>query len=72
MTPTQSPTKRLISQREACARTSLSRTAIWLRVKAKTFPKPVRLGDGSRIAYVESEIETWIEQQIAHRDEVAA
>ncbi|MER9309799.1 AlpA family phage regulatory protein [Mesorhizobium australicum] len=50
----------------------MSRTAIWLRVKAKTFPKPVRLGDGSRIAYVESEIETWIEQQIAHRDEVAA
>ncbi len=60
--------KRLISQREAIARTSLSRTAIWLRVKSKTFPQPVKLGDGTRIAFVEQEIDEWIEACIASRE----
>jgi prophage regulatory protein len=59
---------RLINQREACQRTSLSRTAIWKRVKSGAFPKPVPLGDGTRIAWVEGEVDQWIEAAIARRD----
>jgi prophage regulatory protein len=65
--------KRLISIREACSLTSLSRTSIWLKVKSKAFPQPVRLGaDGGRKAFVAAEVESWIDQQIAARDKEAA
>lgn len=64
---------RLVSIRDACAMTSLSRTSIWLKVKSKSFPQPLKLGaDGSRKAFVASEVEAWIDQQIAARDSEAA
>ncbi len=46
------------------SRTGLSRSTIYLRVSTGTFPKPVSLG-GRAVAWVESEIEDWIEAQIA-------
>ncbi len=40
---------------------------LWRLRKAGKFPKPIKLG-GQRIAYVEAEIDAWIEQRIAERD----
>jgi len=48
------------------ARTGLSRSTIYLRVAAGTFPAPIKLGCGARaVGWVEAEIEHWLSQQIA-------
>ncbi len=61
----------LISIKDACHLTSLSRTSInnW-RAKGM-FPKPVELGE-KRICFVRAEVENWIAQRIAERDQEAA
>ena len=61
---------RLISIRQACAITSLSRTTLWKKVKDGAFPKPVDL-DCNRKAFLASEIEVWIEERLAERDHAA-
>jgi prophage regulatory protein len=45
-----------------------SRTHIWRLVKAGHFPKPLKLGTGSRNAWVEEEIDALIAAKIAERD----
>ena len=45
------------------ARTGLSRSTIYGRAAAGSFPKPVRLGVGA-IGWIESEIDAWIREQI--------
>ncbi|CAN7369071.1 helix-turn-helix transcriptional regulator [Aminobacter ciceronei] len=66
---------RLISIKEACRLTSLSRSSIFLKSKAGKFPKPLRLSgddDGARKAFLLSEVEAWIAEKIAVRDQEAA
>ncbi|WP_461431947.1 helix-turn-helix transcriptional regulator [Hoeflea alexandrii] len=65
----QSPA--LVSLRDVCSMTSLSRTAINQRRAAGIFPQPVPLGD-RRIAFVRSEVEAWIRERIASRQQDAA
>ncbi|MFC3725460.1 helix-turn-helix transcriptional regulator [Neoaquamicrobium sediminum] len=62
----------LLSIRETCSRTTLSRTTLWQKVKRGEFPKPIGLGDGIRKAFVASEVDAWIAARVAERDEVAA
>ncbi len=44
---------------QVMARTGLSRTTIWRRVRAGTFPAPVQLGENS-IGWPASEITAWL------------
>ena len=53
---------RLIRAAEVYDRTALSRASVWRRVREGTFPKQVTLGY-NRIAWVESDIDAWIEAQ---------
>lgn len=46
------------------ARTTLSRSTIYERVKAGTFPSPINLG-GNAVGWIESEIDAWIADRIA-------
>ena len=59
-------TKRFLSKSEVRDRVKLSYTEIARRVKAGTFPKPIRLGTHrtSRTVWLESEIDAWIDDQI--------
>ena len=50
---------------------SYSKLHLWRMEKAGKFPKRVPIGAG-RYAYVESEIDDYIEQKIAARDGAAA
>ena len=50
---------RLITAREVCARSTLSRTTIWRLVRAGELPAPCRLTP-TRIAWRESEILAWM------------
>jgi prophage regulatory protein len=45
------------------SRTGLARSTIYLRISQGIFPKQISLG-GRAIGWVESEIETWLSNQI--------
>ena len=53
------------------ARTGLSRSEIYRRVNAGTFPQPVKLGERAS-AWNSAEIDAWIAERIAERDRRAA
>ena len=55
-----------LSFSQVSARVALKHTAIYAGMAAETFPKPVKVGTGSR--WVESEIEAWMLERIAERD----
>lgn len=50
---------------------SYSDVQIWRKVKDGSFPAPIKLG-AARNAWVEAEIDAWIESKIAERDSEAA
>ena len=60
----------LVSMRDTCALTSLSRTAINIRRANGTFPEAVRLGE-KRVAFVRSEVLEWVRARIAERGRAA-
>jgi prophage regulatory protein len=61
----------LISAKEVCRRTSLSRASLYRLMAQDAFPRPVAL-HGVRKAWVESEVEAWMASRIATRDVEAA
>lgn len=66
--PTQAKPIVILRLPEVCRRVGLTENPIYARIRAGTFPKPIPLGPNSRaVGWVESEIDTWLEQQIANR-----
>lgn len=59
---------RLIRLEEVRNLTSLSRSAIYRKMKEKEFPQTVNLSDRS-VAWVEEEIKSWIHDLIESRNE---
>lgn len=62
----------ILRRRDVEARTGLSRSTVYDRINPDsprhdpTFPKPIKLGSGSTaVGWVESEIQDYLEQQIA-------
>lgn len=54
---------RLIRRAEVMERVGLSKSSIYKRMTAQQFPKPVSIG-GGRVAWVESDINNWIDQRL--------
>ncbi|GGA81308.1 hypothetical protein GCM10011491_05740 [Brucella endophytica] len=70
MSKSLSSFKQLISIRDVCSLTSLSRSTLWLKVKKGEFPKPISLSDdGIRKAFIADEVQAWIEGRISLRDQ---
>ncbi len=72
----QSPQKRLIRLSEVLSRTGFGRTSIYRKMEDGSFPKSVKLGgppidpeafDSRAIAWVEEEIDQWVEDRISER-----
>ena len=61
------PPLTLLRRPEVTARTGLSRSSLYARLKAGTFPKPVYLTPTTP-AWVTAEVEDWIATLIAERD----
>lgn len=59
--------KKLIPMKDLKKQVSLSSTTIYKMVKDGIFPKPIIL-QNTRIAWVDQEIEAWINQKIEERD----
>jgi len=60
----------ILRRKQVEARTGLSRSTIYDRIKAGTFPAPVSLG-AKAVGWIESEIDAWLTAQIRKSREVA-
>lgn len=56
--------KRFLSPREAYSRVGLSRVTAWKMRKVGQFPEPIQISTG-RKAYLESDIDAWIDGRVA-------
>ncbi|MCG8049504.1 MAG: AlpA family transcriptional regulator [Candidatus Thiodiazotropha endolucinida] len=45
-------------------RTGLSRSTIYLRISQGRFPKPISLGGGRAVGWIEREITDWLNEQV--------
>jgi prophage regulatory protein len=52
--------------------TGLTRSSIYERMATGTFPKPIRLGEGRAVGWLQSEIIAWQQKRKAERDKPAA
>jgi prophage regulatory protein len=59
---------RIIRLKEVMATTGLGRSSIYKYAAEGSFPKPVSLG-GRSSGWVQDEVEDWVIEQIAMRDE---
>jgi len=76
----QSPQKRFIRLPEVLSRTGYGRTTIYRKMEDGSFPRSVKLGgpledpnafDCRGVAWIEDEVEQWIESRIEERDSVS-
>jgi prophage regulatory protein len=59
---------RLLRLPEVLSRTGLSRSGLYERMKNGGFPKKVKLDpNGTMVAWIEEEVDEWINQRIRHR-----
>ena len=70
---------RFIRLNEVMSRTGYGRTSIYRKMKDGSFPKSLKLGgppkdpsifDSSAVAWIEDEVDQWIESRINDRDSV--
>jgi prophage regulatory protein len=59
--------ERFISMDEVIDRVSFSKTHIYRKIAEGTFPRPIPLGR-HKVAFLECEIESWINARIEERD----
>ena len=62
---------RLIKLKEVMTATGLSRSYIYALAQQNIFPKPIKLSERAS-AWVEVEIEEWIQSKISQRNQEAA
>jgi len=60
-------TRRILRFAQVEDRTGLKHSAIYERIGEGKFPRPIPLGPKAR-GWLESEINTWIDERIAERD----
>lgn len=53
------------------AQTGLARSTIYLHIKQGSFPKPIQLG-GNSVGWLTSDIDAWIDERVAARNESEA
>ena len=75
----KSPHKRLIRLPEVLSRTGYGRTSIYRKMEDGSFPKSIKLGgppldpsafDSRAVAWIEDEVDQWIESRIGDRDTI--
>lgn len=64
---THAQTSQILRRKQVEARTGLSRSTIYARMAENSFPRPVNLGGGRAVGWLEAEINTWLEACICER-----
>jgi len=57
----------ILRRREVERRVGLTRSPLYARIAAGDFPRPIPLGNGRAVGWVESEIDQWLAAQLAKR-----
>ena len=60
----------ILRRKQVEARTGLSRSTIYGRIQARTFPAPIPLG-ARAVGWLESEVDAWLTAQIQNRRSAA-
>ena len=61
---------RLLRLPRVLDRTGLSKSSLYDKIASGDFPKPVHLGtDAKSVAWLEHEVDGWIQNTIRHRDD---
>ena len=60
----------ILRRKQVEARTGLSRSTIYDRIKAGTFPAPVSLGEKA-VGWIESEVDAWLTARMQASREAA-
>ncbi len=55
---------RILRRKQVENRTGLSRSTIYTRIAEGSFPRPIDLGGGRAVGWVESEIDAWLQARI--------
>jgi prophage regulatory protein len=61
---------RLLPIEEVMARCALGRTAIYARIKTRSFPAPAKVGSSSR--WLSTEVDAWVRAVMASRPKAKA
>ncbi|PIQ42813.1 MAG: hypothetical protein COV52_06005 [Gammaproteobacteria bacterium CG11_big_fil_rev_8_21_14_0_20_46_22] len=64
MLETDKKPTRLLRLKEVKHRTGLSRSSIYLMISENQFPRQIQLSGNRSVAWVEQEIEEWIQMRI--------
>lgn len=54
----------ILRRKQVETRTGLSRSTIYARIAAGTFPAPIDLGGGRAVGWIAAEIDDWIQMRI--------
>ena len=54
----------ILRRKQVENRTGLSRSTIYLRISKGNFPKPIDLGGGRAVGWIEAEIDAWLKSRI--------
>lgn len=54
----------ILRRRQVEKRVGLTRSPLYARIKAGNFPKPVQLGNGRAVGWLEHEVDAWLAEQI--------
>jgi len=54
----------ILRRRQVEKRIGLTRSPLYARIKAGTFPKPIQLGNGKAVGWIEAEIQEWLIAQV--------
>ncbi len=52
---------RILRRKQVESRTGLSRSTIYARIAEGSFPRPIDLGGGRAVGWLESEIDAWLQ-----------
>jgi prophage regulatory protein len=56
----------ILRRKQVESRTGLSRSTIYARISEGLFPRPINLGGGRAVGWLESEINEWVQSRITH------
>jgi prophage regulatory protein len=62
---------RVLRFSDVLSKTGLSRSSVYLRIRAGDFPVPVLLGDGRAVGFLQREVDGWINALADRRANIA-
>lgn len=65
MTDRPKATPTILRRPQVEARTGLSRSSLYEKIRKRSFPAPIRLGGARAVGWVEEDVIAWIDQQIS-------